>query len=128
MESSSPPSLAELTPPQQLAPGTVISANHVGITQAGLALTVSLANISGPALIPLQPPPETTVPDVYGFTVSDAQIAMQKAHLRMRTIDDGRPDRFTIPTVEDENPEAGTTVQVGTMVICTLKVHKGAGN
>jgi hypothetical protein len=120
--------LAELTPPQRLASGTVISANHVGITQAGLALTVSLANISGAALIPVQPPQETTVPDVYGFTVPDAQIAMQKAHLKMRTIDDGRPDRFTIPTVEEENPDAGTTVQVDTVVICTLKVHKGAGN
>jgi PASTA domain len=120
--------LAGLTPPQQLAPATVISANHVVITHGGLALNVSLANISGPALVPLQAPPQTTVPDVYGLTVPDALKAIEEAHLRMRTIDDGRPDRFTIPTVEDESPEPGATVPLGTVVTCTLKVHRGAGN
>ena len=43
--------LAALTPPQQLSPQAVISANKVLITSSGLTLTVSVADISGPAIV-----------------------------------------------------------------------------
>jgi hypothetical protein len=120
--------LGALKDPMQLAPLAAISANKVVITHGGLGLTLSITNLFGPALIPAATPTDTTVPDVIGDTVPDAKTAMEAAHLRMTTVDDGRPDGVTIHTVEDTNPEAGTIVPAGTVVVATLKVHAGAGN
>ena len=54
-----PPKVAQavagLTPPQQLAPQAVISASKVVITSSGLALSLSVADLFGPALIPVPP-------------------------------------------------------------------------
>jgi PASTA domain len=119
--------LAASTPPQQLSPQAVISANRVVITSSGLTLILSAANIFGPVIIPLPPPRETTVPDVLGMTVPDAAAAIRAADLRMRELYDLPRDRTFTPIIEDQGRDGGTTVKVGTEVTVTVKLHPGAG-
>jgi hypothetical protein len=47
--------LANNTPPQMLAPQAVISAGKITITHNGIAAILSIADIFGPALLPLPP-------------------------------------------------------------------------
>jgi hypothetical protein len=47
--------LAELDPPQQLSPNAVISAYKVDIKPAELTLTLSIADLSEPAIVPIPP-------------------------------------------------------------------------
>lgn len=47
--------LAKLDPPQQLSPNAVISARKVDIQPAGLTLTLSIADLSETAIVPIPP-------------------------------------------------------------------------
>lgn len=106
----------------ELSPQAVISAGPVTMTPAGLTLTFSVADIFGPALIPIPPPVFTTVPDVIGFTVRKAGDAMRAAHLRMTTSDAGSPVSQTVIRIVDAtDPEPGTSVVEGTLVTAYLK-------
>lgn len=106
----------------ELSPEAVISAGPVTMAPTGLTLTFSVADIFGPALIPIPPPVYTTVPDVIGFTVLKAGDAMRAAHLRMTTSDAGSPvSQTVILIVDDTDPEPGTSVVEGTLVTAYLK-------
>ena len=111
--------LAKRTPPQQLSPPAVISAHRVVITPAGLTLTLSIADIFGPALIP-KGENMTAVPNVVGDDVPTAQAAMASASLYFEGEKGGSSPRLDVPTVVKTTPPAYTSVQKGTMVTCLI--------
>lgn len=112
--------LAGQTPPQQLSPQAVISANIVAVTNSALTLTLTVADIFGEPFVNL---PTTTVPDVIGDTLEKARQALTAAQLKMSvTYDSAQTDDLTdVPVVEFEDPDPGQTVPVGSEVVVTVK-------
>lgn len=114
--------LAGQNPPQQLSPQAVISANRVAITSSELTLTLTVADIFGEPLVNL---PTTTVPDVRGETVGKAGQAMTAAQLKMEVVADSAPTTGLSydPVVEWTDPDGGTVVPVGSVVVATVKAY-----
>jgi hypothetical protein len=111
--------LAGRNPPLQLSPSAVISARRVVITNAGLTLTLSIADIFGPALIPAEDN-MTIVPNVVNDDVPTAEKKIGAASLYFEGEKGGSSPRLDVPTVVKTTPAASTHVQKGTMVTCLI--------
>jgi hypothetical protein len=109
--------LAGENPPQQLSPGTAISAKKPVIKPSGLILTLSVANINGPTSIPLE---NTIVPKVVGDDVPTAQKAMARARLLFEEQKGGSSPLLDVPTVRKTIPPPQTVVPQGTPVTCIV--------
>jgi PASTA domain len=67
--------------------------------------------------------PGTTVPDVVGKTQAEAGTAIAAAQLKMQVVEDSAPitDLSPAPIVEWTDPDAGTVVGVGSVVVVTVQ-------
>ena len=96
------------------SPGTVISQNPAGNSQAAQGSTVSI--------VVAKAPPTVTVPDVTGKTASQATSALSGAGLNVVETTKSVSDPAKDGIVLSENPGAGTTVNKGSTV--TIVVGK----
>jgi hypothetical protein len=104
--------LAKLPTPSQMSPQGVVSLFKVVTGPGGVDVNVSLADIFGPAIVPITVPPETTVPAVKGMTVDQARAEMSSHHLRMIPVTVGKGT-----TISGTDPGGGETVPQGSVVV-----------
>jgi beta-lactam-binding protein with PASTA domain len=89
---------------EEIDAGLVIETNPQAGTEVAPETLVTVTVSTGPG--------ETTVPDFYGMTTDEAQAAADNAGLTLEIILDPQdPDEDGI--VVDQDPEAGTTVDIG---------------
>jgi len=114
--------LFKLDPPQQLSSTAVVSVNTILITNSGIAVTATVADVFGP---PLVTAPTTNVPDVVGDTVAKAETAITAAQLKMKVLYDSAAtgDLIIEPMVEFQDPDPGQLVLVGSEVVVTVEAH-----
>jgi beta-lactam-binding protein with PASTA domain len=94
-------------PDAEIAAGLVIETNPAGGTEVAPDTLVTVTVSSGPG--------DTTVPDFTGMTTGEAETAAAEAGLEIDVIvDPDDPDEDGI--VVDQEPEAGTVVEIGSEV------------
>lgn len=98
--------LASANPPQKLSPTAVISANKISIGASSLTLTLTIADIFGPPIVPIQ---TTTVPDVLDEELAQARADLRAAHLGIKVLGSRK-------YVTDQIPKSGEVVPVDTVV------------
>ncbi len=106
------------------APSGVIIAGNV-ISQSPVAGTAAAAG-SGVDLVVSTGLPPLTVPDIYGLSQADAELAITSLGLVVGAVSSA-PSKFVPPNlVQTQNPTAGTVVAVGTIVSFVLSLGNPA--
>jgi hypothetical protein len=111
---------------QKLTSTAVISAEEIVSDSSGIMLFVSLGDIFGPGVVPIQTK-KARVPRIVGDDTTTALQALQAANLVMAVTAYEYSYNIDSPTVKSQTPSAGTPVDEGSSVYVVIEAPEKKG-
>jgi hypothetical protein len=108
---------------ERLTQSAVISADLVIINSSGIVLNLSIGDIFGPGVVPIQVN-TTKVPEVIGLDPATAMRNLQAAHLQMAIKDYEYSYNVDSPIIAAQEPSPGTPLQEDSYVYVVVRAPK----